>query len=168
MILEAFFSLVLLLFLRCNPCFCFTYKRGSRAPMKGDLDPHETEPRDKSARARHEHTAEQRSSSQHPFIPFTRDLGPLTLSPVCNPYYKSSAGNTSSNELDVGTFRPNQYKPLCPLSTPSKLDTQIQIYSSVVRKHRQNCSRKCISKNSFSPTGAEIMGEKTSSWIKTL
>ena len=29
-ILEAFFSLVLLLFLRCNPCFHLAYKRGSR------------------------------------------------------------------------------------------------------------------------------------------
>ena len=56
---------------------------------------------------------------------------PLPLSPVCNPYCKPSTGNTSSSELDVGTFRPNQYKPLCPLSTPSEPDTQIQIYSSV-------------------------------------
>ena len=32
---------------------------------------------------------------------------PLSLSPICNPYYKPSAGNTSSNELDIGTFRPN-------------------------------------------------------------
>ena len=35
-------------------------------------------------------------------------------------------------------FRPNQYKPLCPLSTPSELDAQIQIYTSVVQKHRQD------------------------------
>ena len=33
--LEAFFSLVLLLFLLCNPCFPFAYKRGSRAPLSG-------------------------------------------------------------------------------------------------------------------------------------
>ena len=31
-ILDTFFSLVLLLFLRCNPRFPFAYKRGSRAP----------------------------------------------------------------------------------------------------------------------------------------
>ena len=31
-ILEVFFSLVLLLFVRCNPRFPFAYKRGSRAP----------------------------------------------------------------------------------------------------------------------------------------
>ena len=48
---------------------------------------------------------------------------PFPLSPVCNPYYKLSAGNTSSSELDVGTFHPNQYKPLCPPSTPSEPDT---------------------------------------------
>ena len=37
-ILEAFFSLVLLLFLLCNPRFPFAYKRESRAPHKGGLD----------------------------------------------------------------------------------------------------------------------------------
>ena len=66
--------------------------------------------------------------------PETWDSLPLSL--VCNPYCKPSAGKTSSSELDVGTFCPNQYKPLCPLSTPFELDAQIQIYSSVVRKHR--------------------------------
>ena len=34
-ILKTFFSLVRLLFLRCNPCFLFAYKRGSRAPHEG-------------------------------------------------------------------------------------------------------------------------------------
>ena len=32
-ILEAFLSLILLLFLRCNPRFPFAYKRESRAPL---------------------------------------------------------------------------------------------------------------------------------------
>ena len=37
--LEAFFSLVLLLFFLYNPRFPFAYKRGSRAPYeRGDLD----------------------------------------------------------------------------------------------------------------------------------
>ena len=36
-ILEVFFfSLVLLLFVLCNPRFPFAYKRGSRAPLLGD------------------------------------------------------------------------------------------------------------------------------------
>ena len=35
--LEAFFSLVLLLFLLCNPCFPFAYKRESRAPHEGGV-----------------------------------------------------------------------------------------------------------------------------------
>ena len=47
---------------------------------------------------------------------------PLPLSPVCNPYYKPSVGNTSNSKVDVGMFRSNQYKPLCPLSTPSEPD----------------------------------------------
>ena len=34
--LEAFFSLVLLLFLLCNSCFPFAYKRGSRTPQQGE------------------------------------------------------------------------------------------------------------------------------------
>ena len=58
-ILEAFLSLVLLIFLRYNPRFPLAYKRGSRAPHEGEGDRHETEPRDKNTRARHEHTAEQ-------------------------------------------------------------------------------------------------------------
>ena len=38
-ILEAFLSLVLLLFLRYNPRFSLAYKRESRAPHEGDLEP---------------------------------------------------------------------------------------------------------------------------------
>ena len=38
MILEAFLSLVLLLFLRCNSCFSFAYKRGSRAPHERGIE----------------------------------------------------------------------------------------------------------------------------------
>ena len=60
-----------------------------------------------------EHIAEQRPSSRHPFDLSIRDLGPVPLSPVCNPYYEffSASNTSSSNELDVGTFCPNQYKP---------------------------------------------------------
>ena len=105
--------------------FPWPIKGKAGRPMKGiDPDPHKNEPRDKNTRAPHEHTAKQRSSSQHPFTSSTRDLGSfLSLLPVCNPYCKPSVGNTSSSELDVGTFRPNQYKPLCPPSTPSEPDT---------------------------------------------
>ena len=38
-ILEAFLSLVLLLFLRYNPRFPLAYKRESRAPHEGDPEP---------------------------------------------------------------------------------------------------------------------------------
>ena len=56
-----------------------------------------------------EQIAEQRPSSRYPFVLFTRDLGPVPLSPVCNPYYELfGASNTgNSHELDVGTFCPN-------------------------------------------------------------
>ena len=38
-ILEAFLSLILLLFLRYNPHFLLAYKRESRAPHEGDPKP---------------------------------------------------------------------------------------------------------------------------------
>ena len=41
-------------------------------------------------RTQHKHTAERQPSSRHPFTLSTRDLGPIPLSPVCNPYYKLS------------------------------------------------------------------------------
>ena len=76
-ILEAFLSLVLLLFLRYNLRFSLAYKRKSRAPHEEDrsIGPSRPDRIQIRTRARHEHTAEQRSSSQHPLAPFTRDLG---------------------------------------------------------------------------------------------
>jgi hypothetical protein len=103
--------------LSCNPRLPLAYERGSWAPHKGQGSRH--------------------LSSQKPFesnsTPF-RDLEPSpSLSPICNPYYKLSAGNTSSHELDVGTFSPNQYNFLCHPSTLSEPNVQIQIYLSAVR-----------------------------------
>ena len=77
--------------------------------MKRDpIDPEllETEPRDKNTRARHEYMAEQRSSSQHPFTPSTRDLGSFSSLACLHPLLQTfSASNTSSSdELDVWTF----------------------------------------------------------------
>ena len=43
-ILEAFLSLVLLLFLSYNPCFPLAYKRESKAPHERGLDPHKIKP----------------------------------------------------------------------------------------------------------------------------
>jgi hypothetical protein len=55
-------------------------------------------------------------------------LGSLfPLSSVCNPYYKS-AQEHEQYELDVGIFRPNQYKALCLPCTPSGLNAQTQIH----------------------------------------
>ena len=47
-------------------------------------------------------------------------------------------------------FHLNQYKPLCPPSTPSEPDMQIQIHSSVVQKHRHWCS--CLATKNSYPT----------------
>ena len=73
-----------------------------------------------------EHIVEQKPSSQHPFDLSIRDLGPIPLSPICNPYYELFSYNnmSSSHELDVGTFCLNQYKPCVFFSTPSGPDAQ--------------------------------------------
>ena len=138
-ILEAFFSLSFFSFsFIVTRAFPSPIKGEAGHPMKGEIQiltrpNHEikTQEHDTSTRL-----SSDRALSTRSFLsPETWD--PFPLSPVCNPYCKLSAGNTSSSKLDVGMFRPNQYKPLCPPSTPSELDVQIQIYSSVVRKHRQ-------------------------------
>ena len=50
----------------------------------------------------------------HPSMQPTRDLGCLLpLSFICNPYYKLLSTKARELELDIGTFRPNQYKTLC-------------------------------------------------------
>ena len=38
----------------------------------------------------HKHTARKQTSSHHLFAPLIRDLGPVPLSTICNPYYKLS------------------------------------------------------------------------------
>ena len=48
----------------------------------------------------------------------------------------------SSSRLDVATFRPNQYKFLCPPSTPSKPDTQLTNLLVDDSKHRQASARR--------------------------
>ena len=57
------------------------------------------------------HIVEQRLSSQtHSFYP--PETWDLSLSrQFVTPYYKLSAGNTSSPKLDIGTFGLNQYNP---------------------------------------------------------
>ena len=97
--------LVFLLSPICNPCFPLVYKREAGHPTK-ETDRLNT-PCITSRRA------EQQPSSQHPFDLSIRDLGSFPLSPVCNLYYESFCANntSSSHELNVGTFCPNQYKP---------------------------------------------------------
>ena len=74
-------------------------------PIKG----HRTTSDQKPLALNLEYIAEQRPSSRYPFALSTRDLGPVPLSPICNPYYKLfCASNMSSrHKLDVGTFCPN-------------------------------------------------------------
>ena len=90
--------------------------------------PHEI--RSKPLASNLEHIVEQRPSSRHPFVLSIRDLGPVPLSPVCNP--------SSSNELDVGTFCPNQYKPRVLLAHhPSQTCNNTNLLVGVYSKHRQ-------------------------------
>ena len=70
--------------------FPWPIKGKARHPIRGiathhinsDLNPLNLEP----IRA-HKHIARKRPSSRHPFVPLTRDLGPVPLSTICNPYY---------------------------------------------------------------------------------
>ena len=59
-------------------------------PTKGIDSPHHTSQHitAKPLASNLEHIVEQRSSSQHPFDLSIRDLGPVPLSPVYNPYYE--------------------------------------------------------------------------------
>ena len=86
------------------------------------------------------HIAEQQPSSQHPFDLFIRDLELVPLSPICNPYYELfDANNTSSShELDVGTFRLNQYKPCVFLAHhPGQTRNNTNLLVGVCSKHQQ-------------------------------
>ena len=89
--------------------FPWPIKGKAGRPIKG----HRTASDQRPLGSNLEHIAEQQLSSRYPFVLSTRDLGPVPILPICNPYYElSSASNmSSSNELDVGTFCPNQYKP---------------------------------------------------------
>lgn len=54
--------------------------------------------------------------------PLTHSLEASKLLPhstIVTPYYKLLCQVTQTYQLDVGTFSPNHYKSLCPLSTPS-------------------------------------------------
>ena len=111
-ILKDFFSLVLLFSSAITHAFPWPIKGKAGRPMKG-ADPIKTNQSRSTQEARHEHSAEQQSSSQHPFTPFTRDLGSFpSLARLYLLLQTFSASNiSSSDELDVGTFCLNQYKP---------------------------------------------------------
>ena len=111
--------LILFFSVNCNPCFPLAYKRESMASHEGDSNRNTLhrfrlkpiEPlTDQNTQA---HNKEAIELSQYLFTSFTRDLGPVTLSIICNPYYElfSASNTSSSNKLYVGTFYPNQYKP---------------------------------------------------------
>ena len=91
--------------------FLWPIKEKAGRPTKGHRISHHIGSRPLASSL--EHIAEQRSSSRYPFILSTRDLGPVPLSPVYNPYYElfSASNTSSSHELDVGTFYLNLYKP---------------------------------------------------------
>ena len=74
-------------------------KREAGRPMKGERI--ETQEHGTSTRL-----SGNRAFSTHSLLP-PETGNHFPLSSVCNPYCKPSAGNMSSSELDVGTFRPN-------------------------------------------------------------
>ena len=75
------------------------YKKGKTYPGQGHRHSH-SQP---ALKHTHTHTCTQ-----------PRDLGPwLPLSPICDPYSRHLNTRARELELDIGTFRPNQYKILC-------------------------------------------------------
>ena len=100
-ILEDFFSFSFSSFPSTVTCdFPWPIKGKAGRPMKGgstrvdritthhinwDSNPSNPEPT-----RTHKHTAGKQPSSRHWFAPLTRDLGPVPLSTVCNPYYELS------------------------------------------------------------------------------
>jgi len=82
--------------------------------------------------------------------PFHQRLRTCSLSRSFVSLLQTSAGNTSSSRLDVGTFRLNQYKFLCPLSTPSRLEAQITNLLVGDSKHRQSITKN-IEEKEHSP-----------------
>jgi hypothetical protein len=84
------------------------YKRESRAPHLGILFLDHSEAH---------HDLRRTSTPVHPH----QRLGSSSLSRLfITPTTNSSASNTNSSPLDIGTFRPNQYTSSCPLCTPSE------------------------------------------------
>ena len=104
-ILKDFFSLVLLFSSAVTRAFPWPIKGKAGRPMNG-ADLIKNDQSRSTQEARHEHSAEQQSSSQHPFTSFTRDLGSFPSLTCLYPLLQTfSASNTSSSdELDVGTF----------------------------------------------------------------
>ena len=115
--------------------FPWPIKGKAGRPIKG----HRTTSDQKPLTSNLEHIAEQRPSSRYPFILSTSDLGHVPLSPFCNPYYQlfSGSNTSSSNELDIGTFRPNQYKPHVLLAHhPSQTRNNTNLLVGVYSKHQ--------------------------------
>ena len=97
--LEAIFSLLFFYFSSAvTHAFPWSIKGEAGRLMKGGIL---TQEHDTSTRL-----SGKRALSTHSLLPL-ETWDPLPLSPIYNPYCKPSAGNTSSSELDVGTFRPN-------------------------------------------------------------
>ena len=90
-ILEAFLSLILFLFLRCNPRFPLAYKSESRAPHERD-ESIEIRTRSEYEINTQEHDtntglSSDRALSIYSLLP-PETWDPFHLSPICNPYYK--------------------------------------------------------------------------------
>ena len=103
-ILEAFFSLSFFSFSSAvTRPFPSPIKGEAGHPMKGDLDPHEIGSGDKKTQEHDTSTwlSSKRALSTRLLLP-SETWDPLPLLSVCNPYCKTSASNTSSNELNVG------------------------------------------------------------------
>ena len=129
------FPLVLLFSPVVTRAFPWPIKGKAGHPIKG----HRTTSDQRPLASNLEHIAEQQLSSRYPFVLSTKDMGPVPLSPVCNPYYElfSASNMSNSNELNVGTFCPNQYKPRVLLAHhPSQTRNIRNLLVGVYSKHQ--------------------------------
>ena len=80
--------------------FLWPIKEKAGRPTKGHRISHHITPEPLASNL--EHIAKQRPSSRHPFDLSIRDLGPVPLSPICNPYYELFSANNMSNSHETG------------------------------------------------------------------
>ena len=144
---ETFFLSSFPLFFSLSPVTCslpLVYKRGGRTPFGGDRSVERSSDRDiekSNLRSLNTLTQPTRALQLHFIRSTPQRLGSTSLSrQFVTPYYElfHASNMSNNNELDVGTFSPNQYKPRVLLAHhPSQTRNITNLLVGVYLKHRQ-------------------------------